>query len=66
MMDRIPSAAELSRDEMISLRAVVARSFIPATHINPHQRARLLQLGLVQSGMGGLMPTPAGKIVSRF
>jgi hypothetical protein len=65
-MDRIPSAAELSRDEMISLRAVVVRSFVPASQMNPHQRARLIQRGLIQSGMGGLMPTPAGKIVSRF
>ena len=65
-MDRIPSAAELSREELISLRAIVARSFVPGRHIDPEQRARLLQLGLIQSAMGGLMPTPAGKIVSRF
>jgi hypothetical protein len=65
-MDRIPSAADLSRDELTSLRTIVARSFIPGGQINKEQRARLLQLGLIQSALGGLMPTPAGRIVSRF
>jgi hypothetical protein len=65
-MDRIPNAADLNRDEMTSLRIIVTRSFVPGAQINKEQRARLLQLGLIQSALGGLMPTPAGKIVSRF
>ncbi len=65
-MDRIPSGLELSYEEMTSLRAIVVRCFTPTAQVNAQQRARLLQLGLIQKSLGGLMPTPAGKIASRF
>jgi hypothetical protein len=44
----------------------VAASFTPTHQINAGQRTRLLELELIQSGMGGLMPTPAGRIVARL
>ena len=64
-MERIPRAQELTADEMNSLRGVVARGFTPGGQINRFQRTRLLELGLIQCAMGGLMPTPAGRIVAR-
>ena len=65
-MDRIPGAGELSAEELSSLRLVVTRSFISRTSMPAARRARLVELGLIQNGMGGLMPTPAGKIVARL
>jgi hypothetical protein len=64
-MDRIPRAQELTPDEMNSLRSVVAGGFTPDSQINRLQRKRLLELGLIQCAMGGLLPTPAGRIVAR-
>jgi hypothetical protein len=65
-MDRIPSALELNQSEINALRRIVGRSFTPRAQINALHRSRLTELGLVQSAMGGLMATPAGRIVSRM
>jgi hypothetical protein len=64
-MERIPRAHELTPDEMRALRGIVAGSFTPSSHVNLFQRQRLLELGLIQRAMGGLMPTPAGRILAR-
>jgi hypothetical protein len=64
-MERIPRAQELTPDELSSLRSVVAGGFTPSGQINQLQRRRLVELGLIQCAMGGLMPTPAGRIVAR-
>jgi hypothetical protein len=64
-MERIPRAHELTSDELVSLRSVVAGSFTPSGHINLLQQKRLIELGLIQRAMGGLMPTPTGRIVAR-
>jgi len=64
-MDRVPRAHELTSDEMASLRRVVANSFTPSGHVNQLQQKHLIELGLIQCRMGGLMPTPTGRIVSR-
>ncbi|HEX4859677.1 MAG TPA: hypothetical protein VFV07_00480 [Rhizomicrobium sp.] len=64
-MDRIPRAHELTLEEMSALRRVVANSFTPGGQINRVQRERLLELGLISSAMGGLVPTPAGRILAR-
>jgi hypothetical protein len=64
-MDRIPRAHELTSGEMSALRSIVGGSFTPGGHVNALQRARLLELGLIQRAMGGLMPTPAGRILAR-
>jgi hypothetical protein len=65
-LQRIPSARELTGEEMRSLRVVVASSFIPASQMSRESRTRLIDLGLIQNAMGGLMPTPSGKIVARL
>ena len=65
-MQRIPTALELTRDELLSLRDMVARSFVPANQVNLPTRRRLLELGLVQNTLGGLIATPAGRIVARM
>ena len=62
---RIPSALELSLPEWTSLRTLVARNFTPSRQIDASHKARLLELGLIQCSMGGLMATPTGRIVAR-
>ena len=64
-MDRVPRAHELTADEMASLRRVVANSFTPCGHVDQLQQKHLIELGLIQRAMGGLMPTPTGRIVAR-
>lgn len=65
-MQRIPTALELSADELLSMREIVLRSFVPANQIGRRTRARLIELGLIQNALGGLMATPAGRIVARL
>jgi hypothetical protein len=65
-MTRIPNQLDLTADELKTLRGIVAGSFTPTSQVNIQQRARLLELGLILGGMGGLMPTPAGRIVARL
>jgi hypothetical protein len=65
-MNRIPNQLDLSADELKTLRDIVGRSFTPVGQVNAQQKARLLALGLILGGMGGLMPTPAGRIVARL
>jgi hypothetical protein len=62
-MDRMPNAADLTSAEIASLR-LVSRGFICATIPKAHQ-ARLVELGLIQAILGGLMITPMGKMVAR-
>jgi len=63
MMNRLPNAADLTSQEYSSLR-LVARGFMSKTIPKLHQ-ARLIELGLIQCLMGGLMATPAGRMVAR-
>jgi hypothetical protein len=65
-MTRIPSAQDLTLREWASLRDIVLRSFTPSGQIAASDRKRLLALGLIQCGMGGMIPTPAGHIVARL
>jgi hypothetical protein len=65
-VDRIPNRGDLTSDEMTALRLIVAHSFMSAGSMPKARRARLIELGLIQSGMGGLMPTPTGRIVARM
>ena len=64
-MGHIPNAGDLTLEEMKSLRLIVAHSFMSKSALNPEHRARLIELGLIQTGMGGLLPTPAGRIAAR-
>jgi hypothetical protein len=65
-LQRIPTALELTRDELLSLRDIVARSFVPANQVSLPTRRRLLELGVAQNALGGLIATPAGRIVARL
>ena len=62
---RIPSAMELSPGEWTTLRSLVAHNFTPVRQIDRGHKVRLMELGLIQLGMGGLIVTPAGRIVAR-
>ena len=62
-MDRLPNASDLTLPEMLSLR-LVSTGFIAKTIPKAHQ-ARLVELGLIQALMGGLMVTPVGRMVAR-
>ncbi|MEI9990389.1 MAG: hypothetical protein WDM86_10145 [Rhizomicrobium sp.] len=65
-MDRIPRGTDLTLDEMTALRDVIARSAGSLGSVPRHCRERLLALGLISTGMGLVMPTPAGRIVARM
>lgn len=62
-MNRIPNVTDLTAAEFLSLR-LVARGFMSKTLPKAHQ-ARLIELGLIRSLMGGLLVTPAGRMVAR-
>jgi hypothetical protein len=66
VITRIPTALDLTLQEFVSLRNIVIRSFTPTYQVAAPDKERLLELGLIQTGMGGLMPTPAGRIVARL
>jgi hypothetical protein len=59
----MPNAADLTPAEFASL-TLVCRGFICATIPKTHE-ARLVELGLIQAIMGGLMITPMGRMVAR-
>jgi hypothetical protein len=63
MMHRMPNAGDLTSPEFASLTRV-SRGFILATIPKAHQ-ARLVELGLIQAMMGGLIITPMGRMVAR-
>ena len=65
-MDRISVGSDLTVDEITLLRLIVTRSFMSKGSISPARCARLLELGLVRNGMGGVMPTPAGRMAARL
>ena len=61
-MNRLPNATDLTTPELVSLR-LVARGFMSRTIPKAHQ-LKLVELGLIQSLMGGLMATPIGRMVA--
>ena len=62
-MNRLPSAEDLTSAEFVSLM-LVAPGFMTRTIPRAHE-TRLIELGLIRLGMGGLMATPSGRIVAR-
>jgi hypothetical protein len=66
VLNRIPTALDLTLREWTSLRDIVLRSFTPTHQVASPDRQHLLEMGLIQCRMGGLMPTPAGRIVARL
>jgi hypothetical protein len=63
---RIPTASELTPAEWKSLRDIVAQGFTPSQQVGTSHRERLIELNLIRPGMGGLIATPAGRIVARL
>ncbi len=64
-MNRLPGADELTSAEFMSL-LLVAPGFMSKSAIPKAHQARLTELGLIQPAMGGLMATPAGRMVARI
>jgi hypothetical protein len=62
-MDRMPTRSDLTIEEFSSL-CEIANGFRSRT-IPVDRVARLVQLGLIQAIMGGLLITPMGRIVAR-
>jgi hypothetical protein len=62
ILNRLPNATDLTTPELNSLR-LIARGFMSRTIPKAHQ-LRLVELGLIQSLMGGLMATPIGRMVA--
>jgi hypothetical protein len=65
-MDHIHRGGELSPEEQMTLRDIIGRSFVSRRTVPAARRERLLTLGLISVGMGGLIPTPAGRIAARM
>ena len=63
IMNRLPNAADLTSAEFASL-VLVSGGFILRTIPRVHE-TRLVELGLIQSIMGGLIITPIGRMVAR-
>ena len=64
-MDRLPARGELTAAEFESLCAIVSASFMSRGSLPAAARIRLVEMGLIQNAMGGVMPTPAGRIAAR-
>ncbi|HEY2033396.1 MAG TPA: hypothetical protein VGH02_06875 [Rhizomicrobium sp.] len=64
-MNHILNAGDLTLDEMASLRLIVRQSFMSRGSLSVAMRARLVELGLITNSMGGVIPTPAGRIAAR-
>jgi hypothetical protein len=65
-MEKIVRGSDLSADELQTLREIVLRSFLSRGAMSQSSRERLSSLGLVHCAMGGVMPTPAGRIAARM
>ncbi len=65
-MEKIARGSDLTAPELRTLRAIVAHSFVSRGAVGQLERTNLLALGLIHCAMGGVMPTPAGKIVARM
>ena len=65
-LERIARGSDLSLAELSALREIVANSFMSRNAVAPAPRSRLLALGLISQAMGGLVVTPAGRIVARM
>jgi hypothetical protein len=64
-MEQLSRRTDLSASEWMSLRAIVSASFMSRGSLPAETRARLVEMGLIQNAMGGVMPTPAGRIAAR-
>jgi hypothetical protein len=65
-MDNILNGSSLTSNERAALRLIVERSFMSRRSLPAAMRTRLVQLGLIQDTLGGVSPTPAGRIAARW
>jgi hypothetical protein len=65
-MEQIARGSDLTIGEMQMLRRVLSESFVTSGTLNQTDKNHLLSLGLIRSALGGLMPTPAGKMAARM
>lgn len=65
-MDHFARSSDLTAAELVCLRHIIARSFVSKGAVSIVRRERLKSMGLISFGMGGLMPTPTGRIVARM
>jgi len=63
-MNRMPARSDLTTVEFSSL-CEIATGFCSSRTISAARISRLIELGLIQKVMGGLMITPTGRIVAR-
>lgn len=64
-MTTLPHASDLTAEELVSLRLILSRSFMSKNALPAAHRLKLLKLGMIQQGMGGILPTPAGRMAAR-
>ncbi len=64
-MDKFPNANSLTSGELNALRLIVERSFMSRGSFPAALRKRLVGLGLIQDALGGVSPTPAGRMAAR-
>jgi len=65
-VQELAGASDLTLVELQTLRRVVAQSFVSRGTLSKLHRDRLSSLGLIQCALGGVMPTPAGKMAARM
>ena len=65
-MDHFARNSDLTAAELACLRHIIASSFVSKGAVSVVRRERLQSMGLISFGMGGLMPTPTGRIVARM
>lgn len=65
-MQQIARAQDITIAEMQTLRRVVVQSFVSRGTLTQLQRDRLSSMGLIHCALGGVMPTPAGKMAARM
>lgn len=65
-MEHFARSSDVTADELVCLRHIIARSFVSKGAVSLIRRERLKSMGLISFGMGGLMPTPTGRIVARM
>ena len=65
-MDHFARSSDLTAAELACLCHIIACSFVSKGAVSITRRERLESMGLISFGMGGLMPTPTGRIVARM
>jgi len=65
-VDHFTRSSDFTAAELACLRHIIKCSFVSKGAVSITHRERLQSMGLISIGMGGLMPTPTGRIVARM